>query len=117
MAGRTSSFSYKGKNEDLRVIGTTLGVANVLTSPLVLGLLCVAVAAAGLSFAANRDRWGKWHDLIEQNGLAFTVLVLVAILIGGVVQIIPTVVISGKVPAQVAAYQEAKAIAAARVSW
>ena len=30
VAGRTSSFSYKGKNEDLRVIGTTLGVANVL---------------------------------------------------------------------------------------
>jgi len=30
VAGRTSSFSYKGKNEDLRVIGNTLGVANVL---------------------------------------------------------------------------------------
>jgi TolB-like protein len=30
VAGRTSSFSYKGKNEDLRVIGSTLGVANVL---------------------------------------------------------------------------------------
>jgi TolB-like protein len=30
VAGRTSSFSFKGKNEDLRVIGATLGVANVL---------------------------------------------------------------------------------------
>lgn len=30
VAGRTSSFSYKGKNEDLRVIGATLGVSNVL---------------------------------------------------------------------------------------
>ena len=30
VAGRTSSFSFKGKNEDLRAIGTTLGVANVL---------------------------------------------------------------------------------------
>jgi len=28
--GRTSSFSFKGKNEDLRVIGEKLGVANVL---------------------------------------------------------------------------------------
>jgi TolB-like protein/DNA-binding winged helix-turn-helix (wHTH) protein len=28
--GRTSSFSYKGKNEDLRVIGQTLGVKTVL---------------------------------------------------------------------------------------
>lgn len=30
VAGRTSSFSFKGKNEDLRKIGATLGVANVL---------------------------------------------------------------------------------------
>ena len=30
VAGRTSSFSFKGKNEDLRMIGTMLGVANVL---------------------------------------------------------------------------------------
>ena len=30
VAGRTSSFSFKGKNEDLKVIGTSLGVANVL---------------------------------------------------------------------------------------
>jgi len=30
VAGRTSSFSFKGKNEDLRTIGATLGVANVL---------------------------------------------------------------------------------------
>lgn len=30
VAGRTSSFSFKDKNEDLRVIGETLGVAHVL---------------------------------------------------------------------------------------
>jgi TolB-like protein len=30
VAGRTSSFQFKGKNEDLRVIGDQLGVANVL---------------------------------------------------------------------------------------
>ncbi|HEY5642642.1 MAG TPA: hypothetical protein VIS31_07175 [Woeseiaceae bacterium] len=30
VAGRTSSFSFKGRNEDLRVIGNSLGVANVL---------------------------------------------------------------------------------------
>ncbi len=60
----------------------------------------------GLSFAVGRDRWAKWHDLIEQNGLAFTVLVLVAILVGGVVQIIPTVVITNRVPEQVRAYQD-----------
>jgi len=30
VAGRTSSFHFKGKNEDLRTIGETLGVANLL---------------------------------------------------------------------------------------
>ncbi|MCX7042080.1 MAG: hypothetical protein NT117_05240 [Gammaproteobacteria bacterium] len=30
VAGRTSSFSYKGRNQDLRVIGRELGVAHVL---------------------------------------------------------------------------------------
>lgn len=30
VTGRTSSFSFKGKNEDLRVIGEKLGVANLL---------------------------------------------------------------------------------------
>ena len=30
VAGRTSSFAFKGRNEDLRAIGKTLGVANIL---------------------------------------------------------------------------------------
>ena len=30
VTGRTSSFSFKGKNEDLRTIGETLGVENIL---------------------------------------------------------------------------------------
>jgi len=30
VAGRTSSFQFKGKNQDLRTIGETLGVANLL---------------------------------------------------------------------------------------
>lgn len=30
VAGRTSSFAFKGQNQDLRVIGETLGVSNIL---------------------------------------------------------------------------------------
>jgi TolB-like protein/Tfp pilus assembly protein PilF len=30
VAGRTSSFSFKGKNEDMRTIGAALGVANIV---------------------------------------------------------------------------------------
>ena len=89
------------------ILAVWLGMASLLTSPLVLGLLAVTVTAAGLSFALDRDRWARWHDLIEQNGFVFTLLVLVAILVGGVVQIIPTVVITDKVPIQVAQYEAA----------
>ena len=34
VAGRTSSFSFKGKNEDLRTMGKALGVANILEGSL-----------------------------------------------------------------------------------
>jgi TolB-like protein len=34
VAGRTSSFSFKGKNDDLRTIGKALGVANILEGSL-----------------------------------------------------------------------------------
>lgn len=34
VAGRTSSFSFKGRNEDLRTIGKALGVANILEGSL-----------------------------------------------------------------------------------
>ena len=89
------------------------GTAGDLMSPVVLSLLGVTVVATVISFGLHRDQWGNWHDLIEKNGLAFTLLVLFAILVGGVVQIIPTVVISERVPAQVAAYEAETALAAA----
>jgi cytochrome c oxidase cbb3-type subunit I/II len=69
-----------------------------------------------ISFAVGRARWSRWHDLVEQNGFAFTILVLVAILVGGAVQIIPTVIISHAVPARVAAYETAVQPSAAAVA-
>ncbi len=79
------------------------GAAGVLTSTVILVLLGATVIAAVISFGLDRARWSRWHDLVEQNSLAFTILVLVAILVGGAVQIIPTVLITNRVPAQVAA--------------
>jgi len=95
------------------VLSVWFGAAGDLMSPVVLSLLGVTVVAAVISFGLRRDKWGSWHDLIEKNGLAFTLLVLFAILVGGVVQIIPTVVISERVPAQVAAYEAEQALATA----
>jgi cytochrome c oxidase cbb3-type subunit I/II len=91
------------------------GAVGVLTATVILVALGAVTVAAVISFALDRARWSRWHDLAEQNSFAFTILVLVAILIGGAVQIIPTVVISHAVPQQVAAYNATIAPAGAVV--
>jgi len=74
-----------------------LGAAGILTGIVALVFLEVLTVALIISFGSRRS--GKsWHEMVEGNSLAFTVLVLVAILIGGVVEIIPTVVIQHRVP-------------------
>lgn len=46
------------------------------------------------------DRIGSqsWHEVLEGRGLLFTSLVLIAIMIGGVAQILPTVLSSSAIP-------------------
>jgi cytochrome c oxidase cbb3-type subunit I/II len=68
--------------------------------------IAVVIIAAILSLGANRGSDASWHRLTEGNSLAFTVLVLVAILVGGIVEIIPTVVVSKRVPTTPAALAE-----------
>src|SRR5207237_1281704 len=47
----------------------------------------------------------KWHALVEGRPLIFTVLTLVAVLIGGVAEILPTVIVSRSAPASPTAQQ------------
>jgi len=51
-------------------------------------------------FLAGKKREGRsWHNLIEGKPLAFTVLVLFAILAGGIAELIPSIVIEkGRLP-------------------
>lgn len=46
----------------------------------------------------RRMKGEKWHSWLERKPIQFTVLSLVAILIGGVVQIIPTIVVKSNIP-------------------
>jgi cytochrome c oxidase cbb3-type subunit I/II len=39
-----------------------------------------------------------WHDMIERRPLAFTVLTLIAVLIGGVIELLPGLVLDKEVP-------------------
>jgi cytochrome c oxidase cbb3-type subunit I/II len=80
------------------VIGAViLGVSGILTG--IVALVLLEVLVIGIIMAYSKRRNGKsWHEMVEGNTLAFSILVLVAILVGGLVEIIPTVVVRHEVP-------------------
>ena len=83
------------------VLAIWFGVAGSMISPVVLALLIVVCVAAIISYGLHQKRWGHWYGLIERHALVFTILALVAILIGGAVEIIPTIIASNEVPLEI----------------
>ncbi len=59
---------------------------------LVGAMLCCVLAF--MSFEAQRRRWGDWYDRLLVSALPFTILTLLAVVAGGLIQIIPTVVVN-----------------------
>ena len=59
---------------------------------LVLGLVCSVLAIKG--FKARSVSWTNWHEKLLENWAPFSVLAFVAVAIGGVVQILPTVMLN-----------------------
>ena len=55
---------------------------------------CCSRVKAYTAFKASKDKWTNWHERIVENYLPFTVLVFVAVAIGGAVQIIPTLIVN-----------------------
>ncbi len=58
----------------------------------------LAEAPALAVISSRRMKGEKWHSWLERKPIQFTILSLVAILIGGVVQIIPTIVVKSNIP-------------------
>lgn len=60
--------------------------------------LLVAIGMVGIlvlfEFKWNGKSWAKFHDNLLENYIPFTILVLVAVAIGGMIQIIPSVVVN-----------------------
>jgi cytochrome c oxidase cbb3-type subunit I/II len=96
LAGRPLWFS---------VVGLVVGLAFFAVDSVPLAVLAgVGVAAIGeAAFMINkRDRAaGKpsWFGLVERNSLVFTVLVLLAVLVGGVAELLPVIMVKQAVPA------------------
>jgi TolB-like protein/tetratricopeptide (TPR) repeat protein len=62
VAGRTSSFSFKGKSQDLRAIGETLGVANLLEGSVRKQGNKVRIAAQLIQARDGFHLWSKTFD-------------------------------------------------------
>jgi TolB-like protein/Tfp pilus assembly protein PilF len=60
--GRTSSFAFKGKNEDLRVIGQTLGVTTVLEGSVRKSGDQVRVTAQLIDVSDGSHLWSETYD-------------------------------------------------------
>ncbi len=61
-----------------------------------MALLCT-LAFAGLAvkrFRADPAGWSAWYDDLSENFLPFTVLVVIAVAIGGVVQMVPVITVN-----------------------
>jgi cytochrome c oxidase cbb3-type subunit I/II len=46
------------------------------------------------TFKSNKEKWTNWHERLVENYLPFTVLVFIAVAIGGSVQIIPSLIVN-----------------------
>ncbi len=60
------------------------------TVGLVGALLCAVLAFA--HFESRGKKWGDWYDRLLMNSLPFTLLTFLAVVAGGLIQIIPTIV-------------------------
>ncbi len=92
----------KGKPVILSVAVVLIGLGFVLAGPLTSAIwlslgVAFAIAAVLIGGMESRER-GSWHRLVEGRPLAFTLLVLFAILAGGVGELIPAVVLRHEVP-------------------
>jgi len=81
-------------------LGTAFVLGSFVEMVFAAGAAVLLISAAYLSTGKNEPIGKRWHHLLEGNSLAFTVLVLFAVLAGGVAELIPSVVIHKEVPAE-----------------
>ena len=65
--GRTSSFSFRGKTDDLREIGTTLGTAYVVEGSVRRSGDQVRVTAQLIDTRNGADRWSQTYDRVAND--------------------------------------------------
>lgn len=84
VAGRTSSFYYKGRNEDLRDIAEALGVANILEGSVRRSGDQIRVTAQLIKAADGFHLWSETYD--RADGDIFAIQDSIAIDVAGALQ-------------------------------
>jgi cytochrome c oxidase cbb3-type subunit I/II len=81
------------------VAATMFALPNLGLAVLGLVLLGAIVAfAAGMLFHSTHQGRHTWHEIVESRPLAFSVLTLVAVLVGGLFELLPGLVTDKQVP-------------------
>lgn len=81
------------------VAATLFGMPNIGLAVLGLVLLLAIVAfAAGMLSKSIGAGTHRWHEWVEARPLAFSVLTLIAVLVGGIYELVPGLVIDKTVP-------------------
>jgi len=78
---------------------TMFAMPNVGLAVIGLVLLAAIVAfAGGMLFHSTHKGRHTWHDMVESRPLAFSVLTLIAVIVGGLFELLPGLVIDKAVP-------------------
>jgi len=87
------------------IVLLALGTRNPVQAFMAYGGVALVVVAAFILTVKKMDRPAgmPWHEALEGKPLLFTVFVVLAILIGGAVQIIPAVTVKAAVPLRIEA--------------
>ena len=81
------------------IAATLFGMPNIGLAVLGLVLLLAVVAfGAGMLHQSIGKGQHGWHDMVESRPLAFSILTLVAVLVGGLIELLPGLVTDKKVP-------------------
>ena len=81
VAGRSSAFSFKGRNEDLRAVGTKLGVATILEGTLRRSGNRLRITAQLIDAGSGYQLWSERYDRVIDD--VFTVQDEIATTIAG----------------------------------
>jgi cytochrome c oxidase cbb3-type subunit I/II len=80
------------------IVSTVVGVGAILEASssitvILLGVFIAIFGTVALQLTTGADGKPTWHRLIEGRALVFTVLALIAVLVGGVAELVPAIVV------------------------